>query len=137
MDLAHSWHRLMPMSWWSGVPELLMELLQTVQLTHVLMQEQYIFLYEVLLEGLLCSSTGIPVESIASHVHCLREAETSRHNNVLEKEFKVPPGSGALGLVLWGLVCGASPLLLPCPQQWDGDGGVFHISLGWLRKGRS
>ncbi|KGL97037.1 Receptor-type tyrosine-protein phosphatase kappa, partial [Charadrius vociferus] len=51
-------------------------------------KEQYIFLYEVLLEGLLCSSTGIPVESIASHVRCLREAETSRHNNVLEKEFK-------------------------------------------------
>ncbi|XP_063176978.1 receptor-type tyrosine-protein phosphatase kappa-like isoform X2 [Chroicocephalus ridibundus] len=51
-------------------------------------KEQYIFLYEVLLEGLLCGSTGIPVESIASHVRCLREAETSRHNNVLEKEFK-------------------------------------------------
>ncbi|NXA29562.1 PTPRK phosphatase, partial [Ibidorhyncha struthersii] len=51
-------------------------------------KEQYIFLYEVLLEGLLCSSTRIPVESIASHVHCLREADTSRHNSVLEKEFK-------------------------------------------------
>ncbi|KAM7077496.1 receptor-type tyrosine-protein phosphatase T-like [Ciconia maguari] len=51
-------------------------------------KEQYTFLYEVLLEGLLCGSTGVPVESIASHVRCLREAETSRHNNVLEKEFK-------------------------------------------------
>ncbi|KAM6104749.1 receptor-type tyrosine-protein phosphatase kappa-like [Pterocles gutturalis] len=51
-------------------------------------KEQYTFLYEVLLEGLLCGSTGVPVESIASHVHCLQEAETSRHNNVLEKEFK-------------------------------------------------
>ncbi|OPJ75434.1 receptor-type tyrosine-protein phosphatase T [Patagioenas fasciata monilis] len=51
-------------------------------------KEQYTFLYEVLLEGLLCGNTGVPVESITSHVHCLREAETSRHNNVLEKEFK-------------------------------------------------
>ncbi|XP_056179990.1 receptor-type tyrosine-protein phosphatase kappa-like isoform X3 [Falco biarmicus] len=51
-------------------------------------KEQYAFLYEVLLEGLLCGSTGVPVESITSHVHCLREAETSKHNNVLEKEFK-------------------------------------------------
>ncbi|XP_010120276.1 PREDICTED: receptor-type tyrosine-protein phosphatase alpha-like, partial [Chlamydotis macqueenii] len=51
-------------------------------------KEQYIFLYEVLLEGLLCGSTGVPVESLASHDHCLQEAETSRHNNVLEKEFK-------------------------------------------------
>ncbi|NXS50598.1 PTPRU phosphatase, partial [Balaeniceps rex] len=51
-------------------------------------QEQYTFLYEVLLEGLLCGSTGVPVESIASHVRCLREAETSRHNNILQKEFK-------------------------------------------------
>ncbi|KAM9250428.1 LOW QUALITY PROTEIN: receptor-type tyrosine-protein phosphatase kappa-like [Cariama cristata] len=51
-------------------------------------KEQYTFLYEVLLEGLLCGSTSVPVESIASHVHCLREAETSRHNNILEKEFK-------------------------------------------------
>ncbi|XP_014807951.1 PREDICTED: receptor-type tyrosine-protein phosphatase T-like [Calidris pugnax] len=51
-------------------------------------KEQYIFLYEVLLEGLLCGNTGIPVENIASHVRCLREAETSRHNNILEKEFK-------------------------------------------------
>ncbi|KAF1647827.1 Receptor-type tyrosine-protein phosphatase kappa, partial [Aptenodytes patagonicus] len=51
-------------------------------------KEQYTFLYEVLLEGLLCGSTGVPVESITSHVRCLREAETSKHNNVLEKEFK-------------------------------------------------
>ncbi|XP_010158110.1 PREDICTED: receptor-type tyrosine-protein phosphatase mu-like [Eurypyga helias] len=51
-------------------------------------KEQYTFLYEVLLEGLLCGNTGVPVESIASHIHCLREAETSRHNSVLEKEFK-------------------------------------------------
>ncbi|XP_009977801.1 PREDICTED: receptor-type tyrosine-protein phosphatase mu-like [Tauraco erythrolophus] len=51
-------------------------------------KEQYSFLYEVLLEGLLCGSTGVPVESIASHVRCLQEAETSRHNSILEKEFK-------------------------------------------------
>ncbi|XP_009874004.1 PREDICTED: receptor-type tyrosine-protein phosphatase mu-like, partial [Apaloderma vittatum] len=51
-------------------------------------QEQYTFLYEVLLEGLLCGSTGVPVESITSHVRCLQESEASRHNNVLEKEFK-------------------------------------------------
>ncbi|KAM6230498.1 receptor-type tyrosine-protein phosphatase kappa-like [Porphyrio hochstetteri] len=51
-------------------------------------KEQYTFLYEVLLEGLLCGSTGVPVESITSHVHGLREAETSRHNSVLEEEFK-------------------------------------------------
>ncbi|KFQ37770.1 Receptor-type tyrosine-protein phosphatase kappa, partial [Mesitornis unicolor] len=51
-------------------------------------KEQYTFLYEVLLEGLLCGTTGVPVESIASHIRCLREAEASRHNNVLEKEFK-------------------------------------------------
>ncbi|KAM6228472.1 LOW QUALITY PROTEIN: uncharacterized protein M6G45_016670 [Spheniscus humboldti] len=50
-------------------------------------KEQYAFLYEMLLEGLLCGSTGVPVESVTSHVHCL-ETETSRHNNVLEKEFK-------------------------------------------------
>ncbi|KAM9587566.1 receptor-type tyrosine-protein phosphatase T-like isoform 6-T6 [Morphnus guianensis] len=51
-------------------------------------KEQYAFLYEVLLEGLLCGSTGVPVENITSYVRRLREAETSRHNNVLEKEFK-------------------------------------------------
>ncbi|XP_054666358.1 receptor-type tyrosine-protein phosphatase kappa-like isoform X3 [Grus americana] len=51
-------------------------------------KEQYTFLYEALLEGLLCGNTGVPVESIASHVRCLREAETSRQDNVLEKEFK-------------------------------------------------
>ncbi|NWS75170.1 PTPRK phosphatase, partial [Crotophaga sulcirostris] len=50
-------------------------------------KEQYTFLYEVLLEGLLCRSTGVPVENITSHVHCLREAGASRHN-ILEKEFK-------------------------------------------------
>ncbi|XP_064294464.1 receptor-type tyrosine-protein phosphatase alpha isoform X2 [Phalacrocorax carbo] len=51
-------------------------------------KEQYTFLYEALLEALLCGSTGVPVESIARHVHCLQEAETSRNNKVLEKEFK-------------------------------------------------
>lgn len=101
-----------------------MELFQTVTLTRVLMQEQYTFLYEVLLEGLLCSSTGVPVENIASHVRSLREAETSRHNNLLEKEFKVLPGSGTLDLVLWGLICGAPLLLLPS-QPYGRDGRAF------------
>ncbi|XP_053858626.1 receptor-type tyrosine-protein phosphatase kappa-like [Vidua macroura] len=51
-------------------------------------KEQYSFLYEALLEGLLCGNTGVPVESITTLVHCLREDETSGHNSVLEKEFK-------------------------------------------------
>ncbi|KAM3655219.1 receptor-type tyrosine-protein phosphatase T-like [Ammospiza maritima maritima] len=51
-------------------------------------KEQYSFLYEALLEGLLCGSTGVPVESIASRVHSLRDHETSGCNSALEKEFK-------------------------------------------------
>ncbi|KFU90242.1 Receptor-type tyrosine-protein phosphatase kappa, partial [Chaetura pelagica] len=51
-------------------------------------KEQYTFLYEVLLEGLLCGNTSVPVESIASHIYGLQEAETSKHDSVLEKEFK-------------------------------------------------
>ncbi|XP_063279150.1 uncharacterized protein LOC134564302 isoform X3 [Prinia subflava] len=51
-------------------------------------KEQYSFLYEALLEGLLCGNTGVPVESIATLVHSLREDETSGHNSVLKKEFK-------------------------------------------------
>ncbi|NXK56998.1 PTPRK phosphatase, partial [Chauna torquata] len=51
-------------------------------------KEQYAFLYEVLLEGLLCGSTGVPVERVASHVHSLQGAETQSQNNLLEKEFK-------------------------------------------------
>ncbi|XP_048147782.1 receptor-type tyrosine-protein phosphatase kappa-like isoform X4 [Corvus hawaiiensis] len=51
-------------------------------------KEQYSFLYEALLEGLLCGNTGVPVESISTLVHSLREDETSGHNSVLEKEFK-------------------------------------------------
>lgn len=129
MDLAYSWHRSMPASWWSGDPGLLMERLQTVQLTRVLMQEQYTFLYEVLLEGLLCGSTGVAVENITSYIHHLREAETSRHNNVLEKEFKVPSGSGALGLVLQGAGLWCLPATAPLPRR--------SISLGWLKEGRS
>lgn len=112
-----------------------MELLQAVQLTHVFTQEQYIFLYEVLLEGLLCGNTGIPVENIASHVRCLREAETSRHNNILEKEFKVPPGPVVLGLVLLGAglwsLSTTAPLFPAVGWRWG------TISLGWLKKGRS
>ncbi|KAM4753151.1 receptor-type tyrosine-protein phosphatase T-like isoform 1-T1 [Cyanocitta cristata] len=51
-------------------------------------KKQYSFLYEALLEGLLCGNTGVPVESISTLVHSLREDETSGHNSVLEKEFK-------------------------------------------------
>ncbi|XP_066037075.1 receptor-type tyrosine-protein phosphatase kappa-like isoform X1 [Chamaea fasciata] len=51
-------------------------------------KEQYSFLYETLLEGLLCGNTGVPVESIPTLVHSLREDETSGHKHVLEKEFK-------------------------------------------------
>ncbi|KAI1240214.1 Receptor-type tyrosine-protein phosphatase T [Lamprotornis superbus] len=61
---------------------------KTVQLTRVLTQEQYSFLYEALLEGLLCGNTGVPVESITTLVHSLREDGTMGHNRVLEKEFK-------------------------------------------------
>ncbi|NWJ04321.1 PTPRK phosphatase, partial [Crypturellus undulatus] len=50
-------------------------------------KEQYTFLYEVLLEGLLCGSTAVPVENIISHISRLREAEAQRQN-MLEKEFK-------------------------------------------------
>ncbi|XP_010220017.1 PREDICTED: receptor-type tyrosine-protein phosphatase T-like [Tinamus guttatus] len=50
-------------------------------------KEQYTFLYEVLLEGLLCGSTGVPVEGIISHISRLQEAEAQRQN-MLEKEFK-------------------------------------------------
>lgn len=101
-----------------------------MQLSRVLPQEQYSFLYEALLEGLLCGSTGVPVESIASHVHSLRDHGTSGCNSALEKEFKVPPGDGAL--VLSGLICDASPLLLPSPAvAWRG--GI--ISLQWPKKG--
>lgn len=85
-------------SWWSGAPGLFLGWLQAAQLTCTLMQEQYSFLYEALLEGLLCGNTGVPVESIATLVHSLREDETSGHNSALEKEFKVPPGYGALEL---------------------------------------
>ncbi|XP_015132969.2 receptor-type tyrosine-protein phosphatase kappa isoform X2 [Gallus gallus] len=51
-------------------------------------KEQYAFLYEVLLEGLLCGCTGVPVERVASHISCLQGAETQSQNSVLEKEFK-------------------------------------------------
>ncbi|XP_061222701.1 receptor-type tyrosine-protein phosphatase alpha-like isoform X2 [Neopsephotus bourkii] len=62
--------------------------LREQRISMVQTKEQYTFLYEVVLEGLLCGSTGVPVESIASHVHCLQEAEASKHNSALEKEFK-------------------------------------------------
>uniref|UniRef100_A0A8C3UXD2 protein-tyrosine-phosphatase n=1 Tax=Catharus ustulatus TaxID=91951 RepID=A0A8C3UXD2_CATUS len=51
-------------------------------------KEQYSFLYEALLEGLLCGNTAVPVESITPLVHSLREDETTGHHRVLEKEFK-------------------------------------------------
>ncbi|NXL87748.1 PTPRM phosphatase, partial [Alectura lathami] len=51
-------------------------------------KEQYAFLYEVLLEGLLCGCTGVPVESVASHVQGLQGAETQSQNSAVEKEFK-------------------------------------------------
>ncbi|KAM9367396.1 receptor-type tyrosine-protein phosphatase alpha-like [Phaethornis superciliosus] len=62
--------------------------LREQRISMVQTKEQYTFLYEALLEGLLCGSTGVPVETFTSHVHCLQEAETLRHNSVLEKEFK-------------------------------------------------
>lgn len=110
-------------SWWSGVPGLLLDWLQSVQLARVPTQEQYSFLYEALLEGLLCGNTGVPVERIATLVHSLRENETSGHSSVLEKEFKVPPGDSAH----WP--CEGSSVMPPphCspPHQWDGDGESF------------
>ncbi|XP_016160356.1 PREDICTED: receptor-type tyrosine-protein phosphatase delta-like isoform X1 [Ficedula albicollis] len=51
-------------------------------------KEQYSFLYEALLEGLLCGNTGVPVESITTLVRSLGEDETTGHTRVLEKEFK-------------------------------------------------
>ncbi|XP_071436492.1 receptor-type tyrosine-protein phosphatase alpha-like [Pithys albifrons albifrons] len=62
--------------------------LREQRISMVQTKEQYTFLYEALLEGLLCGTTGVPVESITTLVHSLRETETSRNNNVLEVEFK-------------------------------------------------
>ncbi|XP_031413053.1 receptor-type tyrosine-protein phosphatase kappa-like isoform X2 [Meleagris gallopavo] len=51
-------------------------------------KEQYAFLYEVLLEGLLCGCTAVPVERVVSHISCLQGAEIQSQNSILEKEFK-------------------------------------------------
>lgn len=95
-------------------------------LTHISMQEQYAFLYEVLLEGLLCGCTGVPVERVASHISCLQGAETQSQNSVLEKEFKVPPGPGAAGLL---------PPATTLTQPWVRGGGSVSLCFTWRLKG--
>lgn len=50
--------------------------------------EQYAFLYEVLLEGVLCGATGVPVESIHSHVGRLHEPDAQTRSNGFLREFK-------------------------------------------------
>ncbi|XP_050799494.1 receptor-type tyrosine-protein phosphatase kappa-like isoform X3 [Gopherus flavomarginatus] len=51
-------------------------------------KEQYIFLYEALLEGLLCGNTGVLVNSVASHVSCLRQPDAQSQSNGFSREFK-------------------------------------------------
>ncbi|XP_074850552.1 receptor-type tyrosine-protein phosphatase kappa-like [Carettochelys insculpta] len=51
-------------------------------------KEQYAFLYEVLLEALLCGNTGVPVESIPSHISQLREPHAQTRSSGFAQEFK-------------------------------------------------
>ncbi|XP_037758526.2 receptor-type tyrosine-protein phosphatase T isoform X2 [Chelonia mydas] len=51
-------------------------------------KEQYTFLYEVLLEGLLCGNTGVLVESVPSHVSLLRQPDAQTQSNGFSREFK-------------------------------------------------
>uniref|UniRef100_A0A8D0L4V4 Tyrosine-protein phosphatase non-receptor type 20 n=1 Tax=Sphenodon punctatus TaxID=8508 RepID=A0A8D0L4V4_SPHPU len=51
-------------------------------------KEQYAFLYEVLLEGLLCGNTGVPTENALSHVHHLRELDTRTQSTRYAQEFE-------------------------------------------------
>ncbi|XP_053887317.1 receptor-type tyrosine-protein phosphatase epsilon-like [Malaclemys terrapin pileata] len=51
-------------------------------------KEQYIFLYEVLLEGLLCGNTGVLAESAPSHVSRLRQPDAQTQINGFSREFK-------------------------------------------------
>nr|XP_009503950.1 PREDICTED: receptor-type tyrosine-protein phosphatase U-like [Phalacrocorax carbo] len=104
----------MPVSWWAAVPGLLMEQLQTVQLAHVLMQEQYTFLYEALLEALLCGSTGVPVESIVKKLRPQGITKSLRRSSRYHQD-----------LVHWVWCCGGWSVVPPhycSPTQWDRDG---------------
>ncbi|KAM7165888.1 receptor-type tyrosine-protein phosphatase mu-like isoform 1-T1 [Macrochelys suwanniensis] len=51
-------------------------------------KEQYTFLYEVLLEGLLCGNTGVLVESVPSHVSLLRQHDAQTQSSGFSREFK-------------------------------------------------
>ncbi|KAM9138776.1 receptor-type tyrosine-protein phosphatase kappa-like isoform 2-T2 [Pangshura tecta] len=51
-------------------------------------KEQYIFLYEALLEGLLCGNTGVLVDSVPSHVSHLRQPDAQSQSNGFSREFK-------------------------------------------------
>ncbi|XP_039400686.1 receptor-type tyrosine-protein phosphatase kappa-like isoform X2 [Mauremys reevesii] len=51
-------------------------------------KEQYIFLYEALLEGLLCGNTGVLADSVPSHVSRLRQPDAQSQSNGFSREFK-------------------------------------------------
>ncbi|XP_018424207.1 PREDICTED: receptor-type tyrosine-protein phosphatase alpha-like [Nanorana parkeri] len=51
-------------------------------------KEQYIFLYDVLLETLLCGSTSVPVVEIQKHACCMYVENPTTHRNGFDKEFQ-------------------------------------------------
>nr|XP_032643190.1 receptor-type tyrosine-protein phosphatase alpha-like [Chelonoidis abingdonii] len=51
-------------------------------------KEQYIFLYEALLEGLLCGNTGVLADSVPTHISRLRQPDAQSQSNGFSREFK-------------------------------------------------
>ncbi|XP_067399680.1 receptor-type tyrosine-protein phosphatase epsilon-like [Emydura macquarii macquarii] len=50
-------------------------------------KEQYAFLYEALLEGLLCGNTGVLVENVPSHVSHLQQPDAQTQSDGFTREF--------------------------------------------------
>ncbi|EMP41989.1 Receptor-type tyrosine-protein phosphatase T, partial [Chelonia mydas] len=97
-------------------------------------KEQYTFLYEVLLEGLLCGNTGVLVESVPSHVSLLRQPDAQTQSNGFSREFKTYAEEDNIIVtqlplretlvdfwaLLWDYTCTA--LVMLNPRSWTRDG---------------
>ncbi|KAM5191977.1 receptor-type tyrosine-protein phosphatase T-like [Mantella aurantiaca] len=51
-------------------------------------KEQYVFLYDVLLETLLCGSTCVPVPEIHKHARCMSIEDPTTNKNGFHREFQ-------------------------------------------------
>lgn len=78
--------------------------------------EQYVFIYDALLEAVTCGNTEVPARNLYAYIQRLKQAEPPDNISAMEHEFKVSVSSAPEALM------SSTPSALFIAQGWRSEG---------------